>query len=216
MTPEEIQKKIDGEIAGLKRKNEELLAKLSDAKKITDRLSGVDLDKLIEDSKELSEYKKKSDEEKGEYKKLYEQLKGSMDEEKKKLESDLKRTVEDLATLRKTTAIAGELSKIGVDPVLLDIATKYLIPHAAIDSDKVLLGGKSPEEFAKEWAVTDIGKKFVISGNSGGGATGSDDNHSGGNAKFFDKKSRDYSLTEQAKLAKTNIAGYNRLRKQFS
>jgi len=213
ITPE-VQALIDAEVKGLKEKNDELLAKLTSQKTILDKVSGVDLDKLVKDSETLAELLKKGDEEKGEYKKLYEGLQTTYQTETTALKGEVEKVKGEMSTLTKRNELAKALGNKKVDPLMLDMAISAILPKTAID-DKgvVMIDGKTPEAFTTDWVGTDLGKRFVISGNSGGGADGDGDaGGSGGFAKFFDPKSKQYSITEQAKIAKTNLPEYTRLK----
>lgn len=205
ITPE-IQAVIDEQVKGLKNKNDELLGKL-------DKFKGLDIDKLVRDSATLAEFLKKSDEEKGEYKKLYEQLRDSSGKDVEKLNKQIEELTNNITGMKKSSAITKALSDISVDPLLLDLAVKTISEKAAVDDKgNVMVDGKDLPKFVKEWADTDLGKRFIISGNSGGGANGGVEGGPDGHAKFFDPKSEHYNVTEQAKLAKTNVSEYNRLK----
>lgn len=213
----EIQRRINTEVEGLKNKNTELLTALSENKKILEKIKGVDIEKLIKDSQDLSTLQQQLDKEKGEYKKLYENLTSAVEKEKTDLINRAKTAETGLAHYKKQTKISAAMAKIGVDPIMLDIAVESILPKAAIDdSDVIMVDGKGIDDFIKSWSESDVGKRFIVSGNSGGGAGGGGDMSPETAARFFDPKSKDYNLTEQAKIAKADIAMYNRLRKKFS
>lgn len=218
MTPEEIQAKIEAETEGLKNKNAALLDEISGYKGTLAKIKGLDLDTLIASSKELESLKKKGDEDRGEYKKLYEALQKTHDETVSSLNSKITDISSEFSNHKKKSIIISGLSKVEVDPVVIDVAAKDIFDKAAIDDKGVVtIDGKPVDTFMESWATSDVGKRFVISGNSGGGAGGDGGDGAGakGNERFFDRKSKEYSLTEQSKLSKTNIAEYNRLRKIY-
>lgn len=208
MTPEEIQAKIDAEVAGLKAKNNELLGKLKEF----DKFKGVDVDQLRKDAEALRELQKKADEESGNYKKLYGELQqatAAQIEAAKKEAEEAKKAVTDF---KKRSALNAALNEVKVIPALADFAIGTLIADADMVDGTLVIKGKPAVDFVKEWSATEVGKHFVASGNSGGGERGG--TAGGGNeARFFDKKSPDYNLTEQAKIAKNNPELYNRLKK---
>jgi len=217
ITPE-VQALIDAEVKGLKDKNEELLTKLTSQKAILDKVAGVDLDKLVKDSEALAEMLKKGDEEKGEYKKLYEGLQVTYQTETTALKGEVEKVKGEMSTLTKRNEITKVLGTKKVDPLMMDMAISAILPKAAIDdSGNIVIDGKTPEVFATEWTNSDLGKRFVISGNSGGGAGGDGDNGggAGGHARFFDPKSKEYNVTKQAQLAKTNLPEYTRLKEMY-
>lgn len=213
MTPEEIQAEIDKATAGLKAKNEELLGKVSKFK----AFDGVDLDKLKADSAALQDFIKKSEEEKGEYKKLYEALQGETSKTSAQLKADLESAKNKISDMTKRSAVSSALADIKVIPGLLNIAVDNILKGAAVDdSGNVMIDGKTPSEFIKEWSASDVGKHFVANGNSGGGESGGGGDGTPDEHKFFDKKSKNYNLTEQAKIAQRDPVLYNRLKGKYS
>jgi hypothetical protein len=209
ITDEELQARINAETEGLKNKNSELLGKLS-------KIKDLDIDQLLADSKAFAEFQKKSAEEKGEYKTLYEQLKSATDTEATTLKTKVSELESQITSMKKTSAISKALSEKQVDPLLLDLAVNSVVGDAAIDDKgNVLVKGKPLKDFTESWANSEIGKRFIISGNSGGNGTGGDGGGGDTFAKYFDPKSEHYSVTKQAELAKTNVAEYNRLSTQF-
>lgn len=211
------QEELDAVVKGLKDKNGDLLGQIAGFKTTIAKFDGVDIEQLTKDSAALKSILENQDKEKGEYKKLYEDLKSATEVEISDLKKKIQDKDADFNSHKKRSSVSSSLAKADIDPIMLDIAVDAIIGKAAMDDNgTVLIDGKPQDEFIKEWVGTDLGKKFTISGNTGGGSGGGD--HEGdpqGVAKFFDKKSGHYNLTEQAKLAKTNIAEYNRLRKIY-
>jgi hypothetical protein len=148
---------------------------------------------------------------------LYEDLKASTESTTAELKSQLKAANDNIVNFKKRSTVSKHLSDIGVDPLMLDIAVDNILPKAAIDDkDSITIEGKAVDEYVKGWKDTDLGKRFTVSGNSGGGAGGgAGSGGDAGIAKFFDPKSKEYNLTEQAKIAKTDIAMYNRLKTTY-
>ena len=217
-TEEEIKAAVDAATEGLKSKNSELLGKIKKLSEVADKVKDIDIDSLLAAKTELEDIKKKGDEEKGEYKKLYDTLKAEKDKETGKLVSDLSAAKETILAMNKKNAVVSAITSSGISipAPLFEIAINNILPNIAVaDTGKAMVGDKKVTDFVKEWAVSEVGKHFVVSGNSGGGANGGGGDGMNSEAKYFDKKSPDYNLTEQARLAKTNIELYNRLKRQY-
>jgi len=188
--------KVNDAVSGLKDKNTELIGKL---KKATTQLNGfvdVDLKQLAKDSKTLKALQKKQDEAENNYKKLYGQQTDQHKTDTDKLTSERDTARKEVKTLKKTTKLQTALVEHHVDPVMMQAAEGMLLP-----------------EILKSWAETDVGKRFVTDGNSGGGAGGDGGRHPANEAKYFDKASKEYNLTKQAAINKTNPALYQKLAK---
>lgn len=214
-----IAKAVSDETAGLKSKNEELIGKLKKTSDALLKFEGIDIVALSAAKQELDEIKKKGDEERGEYKKLYE----TTVSEKSRIENELNAKIKDLSgnivNMTKRNAVVAAIfeNKITIPGPLMNMAIDSIMANVAVDdSGAAKVGDKSVSEFIKDWASSDIGKHLVASGNSGGGSNGGGDGNFESESKYFDKKSPHYSLTEQARLAKSNVDLYNRLKKQYS
>ena len=198
---------VNKAVEGLQTKNQELLGKI---KKLKD--GSPDIEKLKAEAAEYHKLKTAAEEEKGEYKKLYEkQLKTASE-----LEKQVHAVKADHRTLIKKTAITGALSKVGVMPEMVDIAVTSFLGDAKLDEDSVLVKDKPLKDFVKEWVKSDVGQRFIPNGNSGGGANGGAGDGESDNVKFFDKKSKHYSLTEQAKLAKKDPKLFATLKERYT
>ena len=211
-TPEQLTH-INTLTQGLKDKNTELIGKV---KKITTTLEGLgDTAQLIADAKELKKLQKKQAEDDNDLTKLNKQLNQDFTE----LKTSTTATRLELDALKRSSALKTELVKLRVDPILLDTAEQILLPRTQFEKDdgvntgSIVADDKPLGDFLKDWATTDVGKRFVSEGHSGGGAGGSHNSTSTPEAKFFDKKSKHYSVTEQAKVAKNNPALYAKLAK---
>ncbi len=211
------QEELDAVVKGLKDKNGDLLGQIASFKTTIAKFDGIDIEQLTKDSSTLKSMLENQDKEKGEYKKLYEDLKTATDTKIADLEGKIKEKDTEFNSHKKRSKISSGLAGADIDPIMLDIAVDAIIGKAAMDDNgTILIDGKPQDEFIADWVKTDLGKKFTIDGNTGGGGGGGEEGgDSQGVAKFFDKKSEHYNLTEQAKLAKTNIAEYNRLRKIY-
>jgi len=206
--------KVNDAVSGLKDKNTELIGKL---KKATTQLNGfvdVDLKQLAKDSKTLKALQKKQDEAENNYKKLYGQQTDQHKTDTDKLTSERDTARKEVKTLKKTTKLQTALVEHHVDPVMMQAAEGMLLPEISLtDEGEAMVGDKKVTEFIKSWAETDVGKRFVTDGNSGGGAGGDGGRHPANEAKYFDKASKEYNLTKQAAINKTNPALYQKLAK---
>ena len=203
------------DVIGLKNKNKELLDKLHKMKGTLSMFDDVDVKALQKDQKTLQKMLKQQEEEKGEYKKLYAKQREDHAQAIDKLKQERTEAQNAVKSLQKQTALSTALIKAKVEPVMLEAAEKLLFNDIGLTDDgNAVVGDKPVEEFVKDWAITDIGKRFVTPPNSGGGAAGSGSSGSK-DVDYFDKKSNAYSLTEQAKIAKKNPELYNKLHKQF-
>lgn len=105
------------------------------------------------------------------------------------------------------------LSAAKVNPVLAKAAHALIKAEHGVElseDGRATIGGKPLADFVGEWAKSDTGKAFVMSGNSGGGANGSG-NGGGGNDKPNPWKPGSFNLTEQGRLLKTDRAAAIRL-----
>lgn len=215
----ETKKLIDDAVkeatSGLATKNKELLKDLKTTNEKFSKFDGVDIDSLMSAATELEKLKNDKMEKDGEYKQLLDKAKEEHALEIKKLQDDKASVEQKYVSNKKTGELARELAGIKVIPELLDVAITSLVDKVSLDKEeKVIAGDKPVADFVKDWAQTPVGKHFIMNGNSGGGGEGGDDS-TNSNAKFFDKKHPEFSLTEQAKLANRNEAEYTALKKQY-
>lgn len=214
---EAIQKAVEEAKAGLLKKNKELMAEVKEAKAALSKFDGVDLDALKTASDELKTLKTKKLEADGEYKKMYEQLKAEHSTTLSKLEAERDALKGDLSDTKKVYALTLALNANKAIPKLVDVAVTTLKDQVALDDNGVaMVGDKTVTDFVKSWTQSDVGKYFVQSGNSGGGGDGSGDVKLDPAAKFFDKKSPHFNLTEQGKIAKVDPARYTKLKEAHS
>jgi prefoldin subunit 5 len=205
---DDIQAKIDEAVAGLKRKNEELLGKIKDLKA---KVPDVDVEKLKADAAELRKMREAADKEKGEYKKLYE----SLQKKYTKLETDLEHVRKSKVELRRDIALDKVLRQHKVIPETADILAAALAPKISEVEGEFVAEGKPLEDYVKDFVSSDVGKRFIEHGDSGGGATGGSGKSEHDYAKYF-KKGDDYNLTKQAELAKSDPAAFKTLKERYS
>lgn len=173
----ELQKLIDKETEGLKKKNSELIdttKKLKDEMKgFQEKLDAIEADK----AKALEEAAAKS---------------GDVEAIKKQLEDKYGKEID---TLKKTLGekdgllnqhlidggLAASLAKAGVKPDLSEAAMLMLkSKKPEIVDGKAVIEGKPLEAFTTEWLNSEAGQPFKAApGNSGGGAQGSQSSSKG-------------------------------------
>lgn len=201
---------------GLAKKNADLLKELKEAKQKAGTLDEVDLDGLKAQAKELADLKQKKLEDDGEYKKMYDASKSSHQNELDKLIAEKNAIAEKLTFTNKKNALTSELIASNAVPELVVSAVALLGDRVELDPEnKPIVDGKPLSDFVQDWAKTDVGKHFIKFDNSGGGAGGSEGGGVNANAKFFDKKNPEYSLTEQGKIANVDPEGYKKLKNQY-
>lgn len=143
-----------------------------------------------------------------------EELKSQVESLKKKLKAkddEVQAEKESLRNTIKRSQLRDALLEAGVkDSILLDAAVDRAIAKHRVKAEQkddafVVTAGDLDEdvsEWAKSWASTDEGKRFVSAGNNSGGGAG---NEGGGGAPIKNPyKEESLNLTEQAKLQRDN------------
>ena len=76
-----------------------------------------------------------------------------------------------------------------------------------------MVGDKTLEDYIRTDFLLDPMSKNLVTpnANTGGGAGGGNSNSGGGDSRYFDKSSKDFSLTKQAEILKTNPALFAQL-----
>lgn len=197
--------------SGLISKRDELLGKLTEAKKIVKKVEGVDVDQLLTAQEKLAKIENDKAEQDGEYKKLYEKLKGGNDKTVADLQAQLEAQKTANSDLIKKTNLAQELTANGVIPGLSKGANVLLMDKLVVDPEgNVLMGDKPLAEGLKEWAKGDEGKHYFTDGNAGGDANGPG---KGGvpEAEYYDPNSPKFNRTQQAQIANANPALHQKL-----
>lgn len=213
MADDDVKAAIEEATAGLLKKNKELMKELKTAQSQLSKFVDVDVDSLLSAKAELEDLKQKKLEADGEYKKMYEAQKESHAKEVAKFKAENAELKTSLVDVKKVNALSNALADSNAIPELIPVAVTTLKDKVAVDdNDNLLVGDKPVADFVKEWAASPVGKHFVKSGNSGGGAEGGAQDKTDAAAKFFDKSSKDYNLTEQAKINRVDPARYERLK----
>lgn len=236
------QAELDAEVLGLKNKNNELLEKQSkhssQLDSLNNRLSdfeGVDISALKELAKnaktsEEAEMLKagqftelmqiKLDEQSKAFTNQIESLKGDSDRYKSeaaKSASELSVTKRD-NFIRSGASTVGDLHDTAVNDLLLRGSSSWKEVDgnfSLFDGDKQLFKEGKPIEF-NGW-VDSLRETSPHLFNAAKG-TGSNDSDSGGKdvARFFDRASKDYNVTEQAKISKSDPGQYQALSSKYA
>lgn len=211
LTEEQLQEKIDAAVKQLKDKNAELLGKLAKFK----NLDGVDIEKLKADSKKLEELEQKRLEDEGKWQEAYENLKAenqkAVDEltaAKNKLQEDF-----DKATINNEVTIG--LMGLNIISDLSEVAVSTISSMAGIKDGEVMVGDKPLKDYLSEWADSPVGKHFIKSGNSGGGAPGADGAGLKATYETYFKPGT-VNQTKQLELKSKSKEVYDLLNKQYN
>jgi len=188
---------VDGldDIAGLKRKRDELLGETK-----AERAKRTALEDQMRERDEAEAIKNK------ELEKLAETYKGQASKTAEEL-ATLKRKVADSARETEAAKIAGLLTK---DPVRAKLLMKEALASLEYGDDGVKIAdGRTAEQLA---ASLKQAYPFLADGNpaSGGGANGGGSNGSGAAKKF-----NEYSGQELAEIRRTEPAQYERLKSDY-
>lgn len=103
--------------------------------------------------------------------------------------------------------IEAALDAAKINPALRKAAVALLKsehPADLSDDGVATIDGKSIGDFISGWAKSDIGKAFVLNGNSGGGAGGGKGGAGGGSDDNPFKPGATFNLTRQGQLLKSN------------
>jgi len=210
LTEQELQQKInsaiDDAVSGLKRKNKELLTKLSKYKE-------VDPNEYVELKDKIKSLEEQTMSEQEKQEKLITQQRETIDN----LNKELKDKQNILDNLNQENVVNTAITSLGI-PVkegMGDALSIYLKSQLIQDGDKYYIKDKDPVEFIKEWVKED-GKHFFRVNNIGGSATGAGKESIGRYKDIFDKSSDKYNLTEQIKLKRTDPSLYNQLIEKYS
>jgi len=202
LVTEHTQSAVDAEVAGLKKKNKELLEKYKNPDDDA-RNKLIALEQERDELKaDLARIQKDSDAAKAKLAKA--------EKERDDQVAAAKKTVADLLVDGGlTAAFAGKVKDAHLTAVKLLHAGKFVVEYDADGKPKALATVKSadgkekkltPAEFASEWLGSAEGREWALAGrNVGGGAGGSG---TGGDAPG--KKWAEMSYQEQIKLYKAN------------
>ncbi len=201
---EEQIKSLNALGAGMKNKNDELLAKLSGHKSAQDG-NAAELEalkqfktnadiKIAEDAKNWEEASRLKDE-------------AHQAELKKLMETGAASTalVEKLLI---DNGLSDSLDGVNINPSLKAGAIAMLKGQVTIADSKAVIGDKSLSDHVKEWAGSDMGKSYCLApDNSGTGSNGSGEHLNG------EKSFKDMNLTEKTQLANDDPLKYAELSK---
>ena len=182
-----IKEEVERQVAGLKKKNKELLGKL-----------------------------KKRAEKEGDLKEYYEEQLAELKEAKAEAEARAAAIRRQYERNLVASKIASALAAAGgLNPDLAEAATLLLQRKAEVQDGKVRLDGMSPKKYVREWKKAD-GKAFFVGKTepgAGKGGRGGDDRSEW--ERFFDPGSKHYNLTKQLECKRQNPDLYKKLVAKF-
>lgn len=200
----------------LTQNNSDLKKEKKKAQDLASRFDGVDLDKLQSAANQLAKMEQDKLEQDGEFKKLYETAVAQANADKEAWDNEKKQLQLKNDSIIKSNDLSNALSNAGVDPVLREIATNSLIDQVGLVEGKSMVGNQSVTDFVKEWAETDVGKRFIPAGNTGGGGGGSEQGVVQAESKWFDPNSSEFNLTKQGQVRSANPELADKLAKKFA
>lgn len=202
MSEEELQALKD-EVDALKNKNKELLTEVKKERNKNRELNLEDFNKLTEKVEQLESENSK--------------LNGTIklkDIEVQKLSTSYQEANGKLEQLSYDDAITKVVDSLKLAGNKQAIAKKLLKAEATFKDGALSFGDKSVDDFVKDWtSPTGEGYMFLEgTQHSGGGASGG--GHTGGSdsSKYFDRNSKDFNLTEQARIYQENPTLYKQLK----
>lgn len=233
------QAELDAEVLGLKNKNSELLAAVSGLKNdlatTNSKFEGVDIEALKALAATAKNQEEKDLLDNGKFDQLMqvkiaeamnplqaqlEATKGELDAvigERDKVKSDFSLTRAE-NFLRSEAGQVADLHSTAIDDIVMRGQKKFREfegAFQAFDGDKPLFKDNKPLS-GVQWieSMRDTHPHYFNKA-SGTGSTGSS---SGGDdiASYFDKSSKNYSVTKQAEIAKSNPSQYETLSEQHS
>lgn len=134
----------------------------------------------------------------------------------------LKETVELLNSSNKKLLVDDEITKallsIKVKDTMVNAAKRIIKEDVSVIEEngirKAVVGDKTIEEHVKTWASTEEGKNFVLAPKNNGGDSIGNDNNSETELeqeKYFIKDDKNYNMTKQLFLKKTNKELYDKI-----
>jgi hypothetical protein len=216
MSDEVNVEELKTSIAKLEANNKDLKAEKKKLQEQVAKFDGVDIEALQQAAVKLAKVEKEMLEADGKYEQLYKELNDQHLTLQSTFEQEKKQLLEKVDTVTKENALTSALTKVGVDPIMLEVASSTLLPKVGLVEGKPMVGGKDVGGFVKEWAATDLGKRFVPSGNSGGNATGSENTGTQAEAEYFNPASPNFNYTKQGMVRKTNPELADKLTKRFA
>jgi hypothetical protein len=194
---DELQERIDTELAGLKAKRDELLG-----------VHAKDKERLTELEKAQKEAEEMRQKEKGEFKSLYEKTQAELEAERDQARK-FRQTIQQKELESETGKLVSEMTR---DSKRADLLRKEAMQYAKYTDEgvKFEIGGV-PVDAAKLADKLRTDYPFLVdgSGASGGGAQGGHANGKAGTKKFSE-----YTGAELSELRKTSPDEYKRLKDQ--
>ena len=203
MTLEEQIEDLKNQVEATNAKNSELLKDLRTAKNKNKELDVDTYNKVLDENDNL----------KSEVSKLTGTIK-QKDIEVQKLSTSYQEANGKLEQLSYDDAITKVVDGLKLAGNKQAIAKKLLKAEATFKDGVLSFGDKSVDDFIKDWtSPTGEGYMFLEgTQHSGGGASGG--SHTGGNdlSRYFDRSSKDFNLTEQARILQENPTLYKQLK----
>lgn len=223
----EVERSNATSLEGIKKKNQELLAKLADPKLKSEKEMAAKLQELLE-AYEFEDY---TDLEAAVHKLKNPGSDGQAvqrDLEAKRLQSDLKKAQAEIESLKSAIdegetfitktlvedAFKTGLLKLQIDPLEVDAILPSFLGKAQVIKDekgdrKAVLNdtGQTIEEYLTDWRESDIGKRFVPAPrNSGSGAGGQGNSIADPKAERFKELNAKETLSPQENVELMTIA----------
>ena len=165
----EDQKPLTTEIETLKSKNVKLVEERAGDRGLKDKLEKAEND-LKESQEKVTELEGKVKSGDGEaFQDMYKAEKLKREEAEKTVNELKSAHAAELQNLNIRTQAQKLLGGMNADPKTLDVATSLLIEGAKVVDDLIIVGDKSFEDHAKAWGESDLGKKFLLADQTGGG-----------------------------------------------
>lgn len=206
MTVEELQAELEeakGAIEALSNKNKELL---NEKRKLKATYESVDVEQYHKTLDEVESLKSTLEKTEREYKSSIDKLSSELEAKDKYLQKTI---LEDGLT---KALLENGINKAYLKPALAMLKSEAQIKQNG-DTYEALIGDKALNEFLPSWVNEGDGKLFItktpdVGGGSRGGATsGASDEK-----KYFDPSNKEFNLTKQAEILKTNPELYKQLK----
>lgn len=203
MTLEEQIEDLKNQVEATNSKNSELLKELRAAKNKNKELDIDTYNKVLDENDNL----------KSEVSKLNGTIK-QKDIEVQKLSTSFQEANGKLEQLSYDDAITKVVDGLKLAGNKQAIAKKLLKAEATFKDGALSFGDKSVDDFIKDWtSPTGEGYMFLEgTQHSGGGASGGGHTGTSDVSKYFDRNSKDFNLTEQARIFQENPTLYKQLK----
>lgn len=216
-----METKIGEATTSLTNSNDGLKADITKLKKKVKEKEDIDIEEVNKLKTENKALKEKKEGEETDVQKQLRVMKEQMEEERKKNA----KTIEFLDNHNKTLLVDDEITKsllaAKVKDSLMNAARLIIKADVSIVEEEgkrvARIGDKTVAEHVAAWAETDEGKNFILApkNGGGGGGQGSGDGNPDLIESYFDPKSKNYNVTQQVLLKKTNEVKYNELKAKY-